>query len=259
MARHAWHVAWHGIAWPAWHGMWPGCGVLWRGMCMTSMSCVRQAWPATLPLMCSRWVTGCIAFGKLTWLFSSFYGVAGVAPLQLGDEVAARNVGPAGEAAGPPENARYLPAFQVMAWLAFCHGLVGLLRVCSARWLAGGPLGGVHQLRGLHQLRGWTCDAGRGFCLAGCPSHLPCRSHASCLPHPPFPFGPCAGRRQLHVFPQAGALLCKGCEAHVPCAAQQLGWRGGPGGGGRSRSSGGSRRSRQPASVAAVTVVARLS
>ncbi|PRW20331.1 pumilio-like protein isoform A [Chlorella sorokiniana] len=36
----------------------------------------------------------------------------GVEPLQLGDEVAARNVGPAGEAAGPPENARYLPAFQ---------------------------------------------------------------------------------------------------------------------------------------------------
>ncbi|KAI7838203.1 hypothetical protein COHA_007997 [Chlorella ohadii] len=36
----------------------------------------------------------------------------GVEPLQLGDEVAARNVGPSGEAAGPPENTRYLPAFQ---------------------------------------------------------------------------------------------------------------------------------------------------
>lgn len=38
---------------------------------------------------------------------------AGVEPLQLGDEVAARNVGPSGEVAGPPENARYLSAFQV--------------------------------------------------------------------------------------------------------------------------------------------------
>lgn len=103
------------------------------------------------------WPLAALHFRNLTWLFTSFHGVADVAPLQLGDEVAARNVGPASEVAGPPENARYLPAFQVRAWLDFCTAGRAFAGCAACRWTAG-----------MHQLRGWACGTAMAL-----PSRLP--------------------------------------------------------------------------------------